>query len=205
MNSSKPDRQRERHRLREEFRAREEARSRRHCWLGRIAVVSGILVALVLAQVVVARQRGNDGPELGRAVADEGRGHVAEGVPLTYRNLPPTSGKHYPYPALYGISVRGVPESNWVHNLEHGAIVVLYRCPGGGSSCPLVAQLQTLYEQAPPGKYGQVKMVVTQDARLRTPIAALAWNRILELGSLDQQQLLAFYRRYVDQGPEDAP
>jgi hypothetical protein len=62
-----------------------------------------------------------------------GRGHtttVTEKV--TYVYCPPASGKHYngqgagPIKArLYGPNEKTVPQ-NWVHNLEHGGLVLLY-------------------------------------------------------------------------------
>lgn len=99
-----------------------------------------------------------------------------------------------------------VPEGYWVHDLEHGAVVVLYRCPGDRTGCPEITEpLRRVYAAAPPGNYGQVKMVVTRYPGLRTPVAALAWNRIPELDAPDEGRLLDFYRAYVDRGPEDVP
>lgn len=144
-----------------------------------------------------------------RTLPDEGGGHVRPGAPLTFRNNPPASGKHYDeWVRPYGVYPDAIPEGYWVHNLEHGAIVVLYKCPEGQSSCEdsdLFRQLQTLFEAAPPGKYGEVKIVATQYPKLKTPVAALAWNRILELPAYDQNRLIEFYRAHVDRGPEDVP
>ena len=144
---------------------------------------------------------------LGSPVPDEGRGpHLAGDTPITYRNDPPASGPHYLETAPYNVYTDAVPPGYWVHDLEHGAIVVLYRCPGDAAACPAVSkQLQGLYQAAPPGKYGRVKMVVTQYRTLRTPYALLAWNRIAPFERYDQAAMLAFYRAYVDEGPEDVP
>lgn len=199
----------ERRRERAAALAREQARERRRRWLGR-ALAAGAALGVVLAVGLMALLAANDAatqqPAVGRAVPNEGKSHVAPGTPTTYRHNPPASGPHYPRPAEYGVYEEPLPAGSWVHNLEHGAIVVLYKCPGGRSSCPeRVSQLRTLYEQAPPGKYGRVKMVVTQYPKLKTPFAAVAWDRVLELQSFDQGRLLEFYRAWVDKGPEDAP
>jgi hypothetical protein len=139
-------------------------------------------------------------------VPDEGRGHVAEGTRVRYRNDPPASGKHYPLTVRYGVYEDAIPAPYWVHNLEHGAIVVLYNCPNGEAGCATaVRQLQALYGQLPPGKYGEVKLVATRYPRLRTPFAALAWNRVLPLDTFDPQRLEKFYSAWVDKGPEDVP
>ncbi|MDP9351386.1 MAG: DUF3105 domain-containing protein, partial [Chloroflexota bacterium] len=145
-----------------------------------------------------------DGP--GVAVPDEGAGHVEEGSRVEYENSPPASGPHYTRTVEYGVYEQIIPAPYWVHNLEHGAIVLLYRCPDQQESCPdVLRELQSLYERTPPGKYGQAKLVVSQYPDLETSYAVLAWDRMLELDELDEEQVLEFYRAWVDKGPEDVP
>lgn len=36
------------------------------------------------------------------------------------------------------------------------------------------------------------------------PISVLAWGRVLELETMEAAQILAFYDRYLDRGPENA-
>jgi hypothetical protein len=61
------------------------------------------------------------------SVANEGWVHVAEGSVVSYRANPPASGPHYPVWARYQEHPSAVARPYWVHNLEHGAIVFLYR------------------------------------------------------------------------------
>ncbi|HTC85755.1 MAG TPA: DUF3105 domain-containing protein, partial [Candidatus Acidoferrum sp.] len=86
-------------------------------------------------------------PELGQAQPDMGRTHIAPGSAQTYLSCPPASGNHYfatgigPIAArYYGPDEATIPQG-WVHNLEHGALVVLYSCKGG---CPDDATLAKL-------------------------------------------------------------
>lgn len=146
------------------------------------------------------------GAEGVQTVPSEGREHVPEGSAIQYKHKPPTSGPHYPVAARYGVYPEVIPEGYWVHNLEHGAIVVLYRCPEGQETCPdVVKQLQQLYQAAAPGKYGEVKLVASQYPALKTPFATLAWTHIRELDRYDQARMLDFYREFLDKGPEDVP
>lgn len=116
---------------------------------------------------------------------------------------PPTSGLHWPSPAPWRVFEQEVPPETWVHNLEHGGIVILYHC---GTPCPdLGRQLRDVYATFPGSKYGHVKVLVTPASKLKTRLAILAWRWIDELNAFDLAGLLRFYRAHVDQGPEDIP
>jgi len=96
-----------------------------------------------------------------------------------------------------------VPPEIWVHNLEHGGIVILYHCD---TPCPeLVRQLQDVYATFPKSKYGHVKLLIAPDKRLTTRLATLAWNWMDQTDTFDRKRLLRFYRAYMDRGPEDVP
>ncbi len=139
----------------------------------------------------------------GRQYASEGSQHVPEGAPTQYRTRPPSSGNHYDQPAPYGVFERAVPPGNFVHTLEHGAVVVLYRPDLCDQSC--VGQLRDVYQSAPRGKYGTVKMTVLPYQDMDHAIAAVAWTWIDEMDLVDKDRLIAFYRAHVDRGPEDVP
>lgn len=149
----------------------------------------------------VARQAPADGP--GRAVPNEGAVHVQEGSPITYQHYPPASGTHYPRWARYGVYQNTIPEGYWVHNLEHGAIVVLYKCTDDCAA--KAAEIEQLYRQLPNGKYGEVKLVALPYDNMQTTYAVVAWDRIDEFDEWDPERVTRFYQAYVDKGPEDVP
>jgi len=132
------------------------------------------------------------------------RNHVAEGTPIVYDSRPPIGGPHYArwYPH-YGVIEQQVLPGYWVHNLEHGAIVLLYNCPAG---CPaLVAQLRSLYPQLPLGQNplnGSPRLLVLPDTNMDHQLAVIAWDHLLELDHFDKAQIVAFYKEFVDRGPE---
>ena len=95
---------------------------------------------------------------------DMGRRHVEYGTNVTYQYCAPASGSHYNkagsgpiQPRLYGPSDTVIPQG-WIHNLEHGAVVVAYRCPSGvlgQGDCISQAefsQLQQWFDNAPPNE-----------------------------------------------------
>lgn len=141
----------------------------------------------------------------GRQMPDEGQVHIPGDRAGVYTSpYPPTSGQHRGSTwADWEIYDDPMPPEVFVHNLEHGGIVLLYRCD---RPCPeTVAALRDLYKTFPKAKNGRVKMVVAPDPKIRTPIAILAWTWLDELPALDRERVLRFYRAHVDRGPEDVP
>jgi len=134
---------------------------------------------------------------------DGGRAHVPSGTRVEYPEYPPTSGPHWPQWARWGIYREAIPEEVFVHNLEHGGIVILYHCP---TACPdLERQLAELVPALPPSRHGHVKVVVTPNARIRSRLALLAWRRLEELEAFDRGPIVRFVRAWQDRGPEDVP
>ncbi len=151
---------------------------------------------------VVSRARAPVPLALGEAVPNEGFDHVAVGVAIRYRSHPPSSGPHYPTPAPPGVYPQGLAPGFWVHDLEHGYIVLVYRPP---VSAAVLDEFHKMERSLPPSKFGNVKLVVAPYADMPHPFAVLAWNWRLWMDSLDPARVLAFYRAHVDRGREDVP
>lgn len=131
-------------------------------------------------------------------------GHVPESQPVYYRHNPPIGGPHYAssYPS-YGVLTSPVAPGYWVHNLEHGAIVLLYRC---GDDCPrLVAELEALY-RALPGHpstpNGAARLLAIPAANLPAHLALVTWGDVALLDQFDAGAIRAFYEQNVGRGPE---
>ncbi|MFV2063155.1 MAG: DUF3105 domain-containing protein [Chloroflexota bacterium] len=188
--------------------ARMTKRRKSAVWRRRLRV-SAIAIAIgVPALLLFAFIGGVFEPQLGVEAPNEGGvgAHVGQGRELSQDNRPPSSGLHYPSAASYSISAQPVPAGNWLHNLEHGGIVILYRC-ADQQECGEAASLVRgeVSSRASDGAFGQVKIVGTPYQDMDTPWTAVAWRRTLPLEEFDAEQLLAFYERYVDRGPERAP
>lgn len=152
-------------------------------------------------------------PRLGYVQPDMGQTHVAPGTSVRYTTCPPASGNHYnqsgfgPIAArVYGPDERAVPEG-WMHNLEHGALVLVYRCPGDACTDSGQAALRQLVASWPDSpicgvKPGVVGPVIARFDDMAYPYAALVWDQILPLQALDTQQILAFFDQ---QGERTAP
>jgi hypothetical protein len=168
-----------------------------------IGVVVVAVLAVLIAAVILLLPRPTAAQ--GHQVPIEGnRQHQPQGAAIAYRNRPPSSGDHYDQPAGYGVSERQIPTGNWVHNLEHGAIVLLYRPDLCDQTC--VSQLRDVYNSAPSSQLfpGYRKMVVTPYTDMDHAIATVAWGWVDEMDEVDKDRILAFYRAHVDRGPEQA-
>lgn len=142
-------------------------------------------------------------------VPNEGAAHVPVGQEVVYTANPPASGAHWSQagfaPAPAGFYEETVEEERWVHNLEHGYVVVLYDC-GATCTAELLDALHSLFDDAPPSTiFGFAKMVIAPYGGLPGEITAIAWDVQMHLESFDAEALLAFYERHLDQGPELAP
>ncbi len=132
----------------------------------------------------------------------EGAQHVDEGVIVARDHYPPSSGDHYANPSNYGVFEEPVPEGAWIHNLEHGGIVVLYPCD---ADCGDRAdEIRKLYRSLPDGLFGEVKLVATPYDRVTAAYTLLAWGWQEDLDEFDAGRVERFYRDMVDRGPERA-
>ncbi len=141
-------------------------------------------------------------PLLGQQLPDEGYDHVSVGTPIQYRAHPPASGPHYPYPAPTGVYAAGLLPGFWVHSLEHGYVVLVYKPPVPPE---LAAQFDAMVKEVPKSKFGNVKLVIAPYDDMIHPFAVLSWDWRLWLDTFDRGTVLEFYKQHVDHGREDLP
>ena len=147
-----------------------------------------------------ASPREGASPQPGYVEPDMGQGHVGAGTKITYTYCPPASGRHFQQPAapitarVYGPDDAIIPQQ-WVHNLEHGGLVILYK----GATVDETA-LKALFDAIPPSPVcgfapgGQSPgPVIARFDDMAWPFAAIVWDRVLPLQTLDQQAILDFY------------
>ena len=154
-------------------------------------------------------------PAAGFVQPDMGRTHVGVGTKVKYTWCPPASGNHYSvagqYPIRGGFYDQGtgtIPEG-WVHNLEHGALVLAYKCPGPGCTDEGQSALQSLlgrWPDSPICKFppGNFTPIFTRFDDMPYPFAAIVWDYVLPLQMLDEAAILAFYDAYGEEfNPEN--
>jgi uncharacterized protein DUF3105 len=135
-------------------------------------------------------------------VPSEDTYHVPEGTHIVWLHNPPSSGPHYPVWATYREYAAALPRGYWVHNLEHGAILVLYR---PDAPAALIAAVRTGYEAIPDDpECGHKRAILTPDPLLDVPFAAVSWTWVMECGGIvDVQSILDFTAVHRNHAPED--
>ena len=131
-------------------------------------------------------------------------GHVQE-LPddYEYNSIPATSGLHNPTTAIWNLYDQPVPQINYVHNLEHGGLVIQY---GSQVSDADVAALADWYQQDTRGLVVAplAPEMEEEDPTLADQIVVTAWTHMLRCGSFDEGALDDFSDDF--RGPQgDAP
>ncbi len=102
--------------------------------------------------------------------------HLQPGASYTYDQHPATSGYHDPTPLPIPPRVYTAPiqETNAVHNLEHGAVIMYYRQSGDGAlPSAIVARLTTIANES-----HNVILAPYTPLPDGTALALTAWNKL---------------------------
>lgn len=135
-------------------------------------------------------------PLLLKHYESSGNLHVREGTPVNdYVTRPPTSGRHWPQAAAWGISSTPVPDERAVHNLEHGGVVISYR----GLTAAELDRLRKLVTEL--ARTHPKLLVRPYDQMERGRVAVTAWQWLMLLDQVNEAEIGAFVTTHYE-GPE---
>jgi hypothetical protein len=141
-----------------------------------------------------------------------GKEHAAQGASVRFDYCPPASGRHYNLGSglaplarrFYEPDVNYTPQ-HWIHNLEHGYTVILYK---GDPGAEALDQLRSVMDEALPSTWNltncgtsapnKVIVIRFDDMDPGVAFAAVSWDRALLQGELDADELLAFAEQWQD-------
>lgn len=113
---------------------------------------------------------------------------------INYTESPPSAGTHASCWWTWGTFATQVPTARFVHNLEHGGLVMVYDCPGG-CAADIAALTKT-------GEASGLKFIVTPFAGAAARIVAVAWEHRLLLDCVDEAAIVAFAKKWAPGAPE---
>jgi hypothetical protein len=182
----------------------------------RLLAIGGVLLVGVLVVVLVLILGSGASPNVGVAQADDGSTHVSDGASCRdnpascglgsnpYSSLPAASGPHWgATPANWGVYSAPVNESQVIHNLEHGGIVIWYDPNLDAASVDALAEY--VGNQVATGISGRFKFLLSPwggSDPLPSPVVATAWRYTLELDSADTGAIAEFVRARYGRSPE---
>jgi hypothetical protein len=153
---------------------------------------------------------------LGFPTLDLNNRHVSPSDHVDYAFCPPTSGDHFSIAggiapltrAFYGPDKPEKP-GNWIHNLEHGGVVILYK---GTPSKDILDSMKTVMDSAPASSKAATcgvpnQVIVVRFDDMNTPFAVVAWDRAMLLDTWNPDLALTFAQQWQDSPaiPEKAP
>jgi hypothetical protein len=181
----------------------------------RLLAIGGVLLVGVILIVLVAIMGGAPNPNAGETQANDGGGHVDDGTDCRapaapcgadpYSSLPATSGPHWGTPANWGAYSTPQPESQLLHNLEHGGIVIWYDAEL--LTDDEVAELTSYVEgQVDTGLGGRFKFILSPwggEEDLGGALALTAWRQLRTLDAFDMDAVRGFAdANYLRHAPE---
>ncbi|HEV8053219.1 MAG TPA: DUF3105 domain-containing protein [Candidatus Limnocylindrales bacterium] len=181
----------------------------------RLLAIGGVLLAGVVLIGLVLIMGGSPNPNAGTTQPDDGQTHIDDGTTCRtpeapcgadpYSSLPATSGPHWNSPVAWGAYSTPQNESQLIHNLEHGGVVIWYD-PDALDDAQ-VSELTSYVEgQVASGISGRFKFIVSPwggSEPLGGQIAVTAWRHILTLDAFDMSAIRAFAdANYLRNAPE---
>jgi hypothetical protein len=130
-----------------------------------------------------------------------GATHLPVCTPITYKTNPPSGGDHWPAWAAYAAYTSPVPREMYTHNMEHGGVVITYRCTTACAEIKTALEgvFKTVGEAFCPSA---ARIILTPDPDIPTSIAASAWGATYTATCIDTASLSAFVAKRLGHGTE---
>lgn len=137
----------------------------------------------------------------GEAVDVSLGGHVDEESESSSEHNPPAGGDHARRWAEYREHDEVVPRAVWLHNIEHGAMVLLHRPDAPAEA---IAALQEAYAALPEDEAcGHSRALLTPDPDLDSAVAAVVWGFVLQGDILAVDDVVGLAEACRGNAPED--
>jgi hypothetical protein len=163
----------------------------------------GLIGVVIVGYIVWGAFR----PKPGQSVPQLPASHIQPGASHEpYNSDPPTSGPHYPQPASAGFYDEAPSDEQLVHNLEHGYVILWYKCaaPDDTECQTLKTQIKAILDRAKPVVIttSAKKLIAVPRPALDTLIALTSWGRIDRLNTFNEAEIMEFINDFRNLAPE---
>lgn len=170
-----------------------------------LVIILSIIIGGFITLVAISKsQKQPEEAVIGQAHESQGRKHIQSGAEHEpYNSDLPSSGPHYPSPAPWGISEQEVPDETFIHNLEHGGIVIAYQSDLPQEKIDQLKKVaQNLAVNDSPNAKKGFKVLLTPRSKNTKPVQLAGWTYTLNLDSVDEDKITKFYRQHLNKAPE---
>jgi hypothetical protein len=171
-----------------------------------LAIGAILLLGLVILLLVLMFGGGGQGDTSTTGVrqVNAGRAHIEEGTQGSdYTSVPATSGPHWnsaSSPGPWGVYTNAQPQERFLHNLEHGGIVIWYQ--PAQVNAEDVASLTAYVQQQITTERFKVILTPWSGTDFGHPIAVTAWDWLLYLDAVDLDKVRGFTDAHYGDAPE---
>ena len=195
------EKRRERLEARREEKARAAAAQRRRQARNRIVrLVVMLTVSAVFVWFFFLRTQlpnaiaGNPIEDFRTFTAESRTGELHTDGDVTYESTPPVSGNHAPQPGVCGLHDEPMPDETMVHNLEHGAVGILYQPDLAPADIKDIERLVGTFDS---------HVFSMPYPEMETPITVVAWAHLMRLDAYDEDAITEFIEVFRQGG--DSP
>lgn len=113
---------------------------------------------------------------------------------------PPTGGDHCSSITTCRSHTTEQPRCQWLHNMEHGHVVLLHNCPSGCADD--IAKLEALRGEAKKASNGVARALMTPDSRISKRFAAVIWGWSWSGDAVDEAAVRCLLTKQDQGAPE---
>jgi hypothetical protein len=173
--------------------------------MSKFIIIAASIIIVTIGAIVLFKINQPHEIILGTKHPDQGQQHIAQGEShITYNSDLPSSGPHYAdasAPIDWGIYTEPVKPEVFLHNMEHGGVVITY----SPSLLPKdqVRQLQTLFAPSYDNKtFKPARFLLFPRPTDSKAIQLASWDWTFNLDRYDASLITKFYLQHGNKAPE---
>lgn len=172
--------------------------------MSKLPIIAVSAFVIVIASFAIFQPGKDTSPKLGQLYEDQGQKHLKTETEShePYNSNLPTSGPHAPA-APWGVYDTKIADETFIHNLEHGGIVIAYK---PDLPADQVAKLKMIAENITKTSDGKskkgFKVILTPREKNIKPVQVAAWKYNMSLDTVDKAKIEEFYRDHLNNAPE---